>query len=298
MTPNIFDINPAKVYVYLRVSTRAQVNGSDGLSDQNNICTEYVKKHFKHLPIEYYSEIGSSYNNKNKLTELNKIMRKMIPNSLLLVRDISRLGRDTFQVFSLLRKIKKTDSHIIGIDENLCYNYSRLMDREFSHKIIDSEKSSDQKHNLSKKRISIIKANGGFVGRAQYGTMIVKKENIPYIYKNPFEMSIIELMKTQYKKLKNLTKVTKYLNSINICNRRNVIWTELAISNILKKHYPNILSNPNDNVPSDILSGISDLPKEYEYDNTNMVELEAELEKINLKNTVEQKINLKNKSKK
>jgi len=278
MCSNIFDINPDKIYVYLRVSTKAQINITNGLSEQNEICTGYIEKYFKHTSTEYYTEIGSSYNNKNKLTTLNKIMKNMTSNSLLIVKDISRLGRNTFQVFTLLKKINKTNSHIIGISENLCYNYSRLMDREFSHAIIDSEKSSDYKHTKAHIHINRIKANGGFLGRPPYGTMIIKINNIPYIYKNPNELKMIKLMKAKYRKLKNLIDVTNYLNSINLYNRKNIPWSVFTIKNILKKHYPNILLKPFSNVSSNIFSNIPDLPK-----NNEQSDLETfGIEKINL----------------
>ena len=166
-----FEINPNRIYVYLRVSTKSQAYKTNGLSDQHKICTEYIKDNFKGYNADYYEEIGSSYNNKSNLPVLNKIIRKFEPNSLLIVRDISRLGRDTFQVISFINKIKKLNSHIIGITDNLCYNYSRLMDREFSHKVIDSEKDSDKKNLILTKRISAIKNAGGHLGKAPYGTI-------------------------------------------------------------------------------------------------------------------------------
>ncbi len=142
MSSNSFSINPTNVYVYLRVSTRAQTHKSNGLEDQRKICQDYLKENFpKSTIFKYYTDIGSSYNEKNVLTNLNKLIKEVSleKNSLILVRDISRLGRNTFQVFSLLRKVTKSNSHIIGIEENLCWNYSRLMDRKFSHAIIDSD---------------------------------------------------------------------------------------------------------------------------------------------------------------
>ena len=149
MSHNTFSLNPTNIYVYLRVSTRVQTYKNNGLEEQNEICQDYIKKNFPNLinNVEFYTDVGSSYNGKNKLTNLNKIIRRLSTNTntLLLVRDISRLGRDTFQVFSLLKKIKKSNSYIIGIEENLCYNHSRLMDRKFSHSIINSEEHSDFK---------------------------------------------------------------------------------------------------------------------------------------------------------
>jgi len=180
MSLNTFSIKPDYIYVYLRVSTQAQTYKSNGLEEQNEICRAYIEKYFPKSTncVEFFTDIGSSYNGKNVLTNLNKIIRKLSTqtNTLLLVRDISRLGRDTFQVFNLLKKIKKSNSYIIGIEENLCYNHSKLMDRKFSHSIIDSEEHSDIKSIKSTNRINKIISNGKYVGRVPYGCMIIKKK--------------------------------------------------------------------------------------------------------------------------
>jgi DNA invertase Pin-like site-specific DNA recombinase len=271
MNSNDYKINPNRIYVYLRVSTKSQAYKTNGLTDQYKICSEYINSNFKDYMVDYFEEIGSSYNNKSKLPVLNKIIRKFEPNSLLIVRDISRLGRNTFQVFTLLKKIKKLNSHIIGINENLCYNFSRLMDREFSYKIIDSEKDSDKKNLLSTKRISVIKNNGGYFGRAPYGTIKIKLNDIPYLYKNPKESNTIDLMKKLYKNEKNISNVTNYLNLNKIYNRGDKLWTEYTVKNILKKNFPNILSNPNTNMVNKTFSNIPDIPKELELSNINQI---------------------------
>ena len=282
-----YGIEPNRIYVYLRVSTKSQSCKTDGLSDQNKICSEYIKNNFKESMVNYFEEIGSSYNNKSKLPILNKIMRKFEPNSLLIVRDISRLGRNTFQVFTMLKKIKKLNSHIIGINENLCYNYSRLMDREFSHKIIDSEKDSDMKNLISTKRINMIKSQGGFLGRAPYGTIVVKLNNIPYLYKNPGELNTINIIKKLYKKEKSIQNVVNYLNKNKIYNRADILWTNYTIKNILKKHFPNILLNPNSNKVSKLFSDIPDLP-----DTTDLPDTPIDIESINQINKDIKKLNL------
>lgn len=250
MSSNIFNINPQTIYVYLRVSTKTQTYKYNGLKEQNNICQEYIRKNFplhNKIKIEYYTDVGSSYNEKNTLCNLNKIIRKLSSetNSVILVKDISRLGRNTFQVFNLLRKIKKHDSHIVSIEENLCYNYSKLMDKTFFHTIIDSEEKSDLKSVNSINRIQKIKSMGGYIGKVPYGTQIIKKNNIPYIYKNPTEINIIKIIKKVFLKNLNIVKTTKYLNTHNIKYRNNINWTENKVSTLIKKFIPNLEQNKN-----------------------------------------------------
>ena len=269
MSSNMFNINPITIYVYLRVSTKNQTYKSNGLEEQNKLCQEYIKKYFPNIDdygIKFYTDVGSSFDDKNVLYNLNKIIRKMSleNNSLILVRDISRLGRNTFQVFSLLRKIKKSNSYIIGIDENLCYNYSRLMDKKFYHSIIDSEENSDLKSIKSKNRIEKIKLMGGYIGKVPYGTQIIKKNNIPYIYKNYDEIDIIRTIKKIFFKNLSIIKTTKYLKTKNIKNRNNIYWKEKQIKYIIKKFFPNFTNNKNSDIVDKYFQKYNDYEQEIE----------------------------------
>jgi DNA invertase Pin-like site-specific DNA recombinase len=267
MSSNSFSINPTNLYVYLRVSTRGQTIKSNGLEDQCKICQDYIKKNFPQNEIfKYYTDIGSSYNDKNTLVKLNELIKKISSekNSLILVRDISRLGRNTFQVFNLLRKVTKSNSYIIGVDENLCWNYSRLMDRKFSHMVINSEETSDFKSIKQSNRIKYIRSVGGYIGRNPYGTQIIKINNIPHIYKNSNEIHILKTIKNIFLKSLNIEKTTKILNDKNKKNRGKN-WTSNQIKYILKKYYPNILINKNSDLVNDYFNKYADYNKKDSY---------------------------------
>lgn len=237
------NIIPSKIYIYLRVSTKSQIrNNSNGLQNQIKICDNFVKEYYKSkkIPIEYYEDIGSSYKKESALKNLENLLNNIESSSILIIKDISRLGRNSFQVFSLLKKIKRANSYIISINDNLCYNFTKLMDKNFYHKTIDAEHSSDIKSIKCLRRCSIIKDKGGFCGRPAYGYKIIKKNNIPYICKNIQEFKIIKLMKLQYNIYKNYNNVAEYLKKNNIKNRKNIFWKPITIKNILKKYYSNI----------------------------------------------------------
>jgi DNA invertase Pin-like site-specific DNA recombinase len=296
MMSNTFNINPSTIYVYLRVSTKTQTHKSNGLEEQNNICQEYIKKYFSHnnqLEIEYFTDVGSSYNEKNVLCNLNKIIKKISSqtNSLIVVRDISRLGRNTFQVFSLLRKIKKYNSHIISVDENLCYNYSKLMDKKFYHAIIDSEENSDLKSIKSINRIRKIKSIGGYIGRVPYGTQIIKKDNIPYIYKNPIEINTLRTIKKVFLKYLNIIKTTKYLNTKNIKYRNNIDWNEKQITNVVKKYFPNLTQNKKSDLVDKYFQKYDDYEQELVMD---VNEISNKIVNINLETKPKRKYVKKN----
>jgi len=243
---NNYGIKPNKIYVYLRVSSRTQINKTNGIKDQYNICSDYLKKNFKSQSADYYEEIGSSYNNKNKLLLLNKIIRKLESNSVLIIRDISRLGRNSFQVFSLLQKIKKLNCYIISVNDNISFNYSRLMDKTFYYKIIDAEKDSDLKNVVMTKHIAKIKQYGGFFGKPPFGTIKFKINGIPKLFKNQTEIKIINLLKKMYNKDKNISKIIQKLNSNKILYRGNKNWSNYIVKNLLNRNlnkFPNLPNN-------------------------------------------------------
>jgi len=235
-------IIPSEIYVYTRVSTRAQAIGNNGLKNQRELCDNYIKTNkLEKFPIKYYSDIGSSYNDKNILINLNKMIKKIFPRTLILIGDISRLGRNSFQVFSVLRKIKQKNSYIFSVDDNLTFGLDRFTDKKFYHKIIDAEYSSDMKSEKTTNRINFIKKNKGYIGnKPMYGKKILKKNNIPYICKNDEEVNIIRIMKLKYNKTLDFNGVAEYLNKKKLFNRGNIEWTNLDVKKILLKNYPTL----------------------------------------------------------
>lgn len=259
----MFNKNISNIYIYLRVSTKNQESDSNGLENQKKICEQYIKDHFGKINsfnIEYYTDIASSYNKPDALKKLNKLLKNILSESIIIVGDVSRLGRNCFQVFTMLRKIKKSNCKIIAVSDGLIYNNSnKLMDKKFYNKIIEAEQSSDLKSIKSSERIQFIKKHNGYLGKAFYGTKILKINNIPRLHKNNEEIKNINLMKSQYKILKEFDMVADYMNLNNKLNRKGKIWNEKTIRQVLTKFYPNILSNPNTNVINKQIINLPDI---------------------------------------
>lgn len=221
---NISAIN--KIYVYYRVSTPTQANNEHyGLDKQTEKCDYYAKQIFdqNENQLNYYCDIGSSYNNKNILKEQLKMIRDMEQGSVILIHDVSRLGRNISQVFKLLKKVRDNGSYIISIDDNVCYGKTRLLDKKFWYKIIEAEESSDRKSSRMTKRINIIKSNGGHIGATPYGYSKQYINGIPRLYKNTDEQKVIAFIKSLVGK-KSYTYIKCSLNNMYGC-KRGKIWT-------------------------------------------------------------------------
>ena len=248
--------NPVSVYIYNRVSTGRQAKkDSSSLEAQRNLCKEYIKSNFNSKNILIYEDIGSSWNDKNILYQLNKLVRDLEENSLILVSKVSRLGRDIQQVMKILKKIEKKKSYVISVEEQICYNMSRVMNNDFLMKVIESEKESNILSESIRKKQKVIKSQGGWIGNPPYGYKVGRNyKNIPVLVENPEEIgiinSIIKLVNNNY----SYDDIATNLIERNILHKQYA-WTPIAVKNILDKFYPehtyiefNLNRNPNSNV--------------------------------------------------
>jgi archaellin len=104
--------------------------------------------------------------------------------------------------------------------------------------------------------------------------MTIKKNNIPYIYKNPSEINVINMIKKVFLKYRSIEKTTKYLNKKNFKYRNNKNWNEIQIKNCLKKFFPNLLVDKNSDLVDNYFSKYQEL-------NNDIIDVD---EKLNMKN--------------
>jgi DNA invertase Pin-like site-specific DNA recombinase len=232
-----FNITPGHVYGYTRVSTHRQATEKNGLDYQYDLCENYSKNVIKKNIFEFHTDVGSSYNNEFALKNLTKLVKNMPTNSLILVSETSRLGRNTFQVFRLLREIINKKSYVISIAENLCFNKTRLMNKQFYQKIIEAEKDSDLISIRVTNALSSIRARGGHIGMAPYGYSKQRVNGLMILVSNDNEKKIIKKLIEKFNVVKNYFDVTCYLLKNKIM-KRNKYWSTSAVKDILTKFYP------------------------------------------------------------
>jgi DNA invertase Pin-like site-specific DNA recombinase len=226
--------NVSQVYIYYRVSTSRQAGDfANGLDRQTNACERYIESNLKKQinNINYYCDIGSSYNNKSKLPQLQKMLRELKSNSVILIYDVSRLGRNTQQVFSALRKVTKLNSKIIAVEDNMTFGVNKMIDKRFYNKVIQAETESDIKSVNAKQKIAILKKNKIHIGKVPFGYSLENKKLII----NSDEQKIINLLIEKYKELKSYVKVAEHYNNMNMLYRNNA-WSSKTISYLINKN--------------------------------------------------------------
>ena len=234
------------IYVYTRVSSIKQSTDIKcGLKCQKEVCTKYidnvVKKGNSNITITYWTDVGSSYKNKNRLNELIRMIDKLETNSLIIVSEISRLGRDKQTVKKYLNLIKMRSSYIYSVTENMYFNKNRLLNIDFLNKVQDAEKESDVLSLRIKTANDYIKNHGGYVGRPGFGYKIVKKSNyghvVPMLTENDEEINVVNKIICSFKQTKSVFKTVTKINDEGLLNK-NKNWNYSSLKRILNNFYP------------------------------------------------------------
>ena len=212
---------------YLRVSTKKQItNGFEGIETQRNIIKNYVKNMYNHENIIYYEEIGSSYNDSDKLVKLLDCIKK---NNYILVSDITRFGRNITQLHKYLNLATKKKCKIHSILENITYGNNKVEDTEFMIKTFQSVQYSNILSEKIKNSIHRRKENGEHIGKAPFGYIKINKKLVKHKKQQETILKINELLKMKYKYL----DIAKILNNEKANLKK---WTTQTVKNIVKKN--------------------------------------------------------------
>jgi DNA invertase Pin-like site-specific DNA recombinase len=228
-----YNLSPTKVYIYHRVSTPKQASDAAcGLDIQTDICEKYSQDILK-IPescIDYYCDIGSSYNNKSTLPQLEKMVKSLVSNSVILIHDVSRLGRNTFQVFSVLRRVKRLNCKIISVKDNNIYGINRILDKHFYTKVVDAEFDSDMKSIKAITRIQQMRFNKMHIGRIPFGYTLANKK----LVKNISEQNTIKTLVSKYKEFKSYKLVADHFNKTKMLYK-GIPWTTKTVSYLINR---------------------------------------------------------------
>jgi len=102
----------SKILAYLRTSTDKQ-----DLDNQRLQILEYARTH--QLTIEDFIAIRISSRKTSKERRLDELLERLVGGDTLLVTELSRLGRSTGQVISLIDELLQQDIRIIVIKQQL-----------------------------------------------------------------------------------------------------------------------------------------------------------------------------------
>ena len=252
--------NYKNIFIYTRVSTYKQSSKTVSLINQYDVCKKYITSNYITQNVFHYQDIASSYNNKKALRRQKAMIKNISQNDLIIIYDISRLGRNIYQVIDFLEKIRNKGTTIYSVEDNLFYGKDKLIDNLFLYKVIKSKEYSDCLSNKTKTTQTFIKENGGHVGKVPYGYKLSHTDGIPKLVIENDEQKIIKLIINKHdNELLSFNDITNYLNN-NLILKRNCNWTYTNVRYIYCKN-KNLLCNDmnfdiNNNIVDDSINNI------------------------------------------
>jgi DNA invertase Pin-like site-specific DNA recombinase len=100
------------IFGYVRVSTEEQ-----NVKNQRHEILEYANRN--HLHVSDWREFEISSTKSKTERGINELMSKLMPGDILIVSELSRLGRNTFEVLEIINQLIAKQVGFISIKQNL-----------------------------------------------------------------------------------------------------------------------------------------------------------------------------------
>ena len=161
-----------KVYGYIRVSTDKQTE-----ENQRHEISQYCSTNG--LNVDEWKSLSISSRKSQEKRGLTALLRQFKPTDILIVTELSRLGRSTSEVIDLVNNILKMDVRVIMIKQGLDLKandmQSKIMITMFS---LFAELERDLISSRTKEALAMRKAQGKILGRKSTGVFEAKHDLI------------------------------------------------------------------------------------------------------------------------
>lgn len=215
---------------YCRVSTDEQ-DQLNSLETQKEFFEAYAKKSGYSL-VRVYSDKGISGTKTKNRAEFNRMMADAQNGdfSVILVKDISRLARNTVDLLEACRKLRDNGIEIQFIN----YKMSNMGNSEFLMTIFAAI-AQEESYNTSQ-RIKFSKryhAEQGKVPNLVFGYDKIANDYLDLDINEKEALIVREIFQRYVENGDGMSKIAKYLNSRGVKTKRGFEWTQTAISRIL-----------------------------------------------------------------
>ncbi len=219
------------VVAYCRVSTNKE-DQLNSFEAQKSFFTEYAR-HNNYNLVHIYADEGITGTSRKKREEFNKMMddSKKGVFECVLVKDVSRLARNTVDFLQSIRQLKALDINVKFITANM----DIIESNEFMLTMF-AALAQEESANMSK-RVKFgksINAEKGKVPNLCFGYIKIKGDYFN-LKINEAEAEIVkEIFDLYVNKGYGTHKIAKTLNSRGLTSLRGVPWSVTAVSRILK----------------------------------------------------------------
>jgi len=149
-----------KILAYLRVSTDKQ-----DLDNQKLEILDYARNH--NLKVDDFIEIEMSSRKTPKQRRIDELLSSLRQGDLLIVSELSRLGRSVGQVVTLVDRLIKSGTRLIAIKEGININGKRSMQDKIMVTMFSlfAEMERDLISERTKQGLKAARAKGTLLGR-------------------------------------------------------------------------------------------------------------------------------------
>lgn len=220
--------------IYARVSTKKQNDDEhNGLETQFKECVKEINTNHKHLKIiDYVSEIGSSFKNKDALVNLTFLLNTH-KNITIFIFDTSRFGRNYDQIHHHISLCNKNNIVIRSVKDLQIYGLNKIQSNQFISKTMESIQYSNMLSERVKAGLENKKQKGEYTGgKIPLGYQIINKK----LKKLPHADAEIKKITSKINMGENIKDIVNHVNKINLFNKKT--WTISSIKAIIKKFNP------------------------------------------------------------
>ena len=219
-----------KTVAYCRVSTNKEEQ-LDSLERQRSFFLGYAKKHNYDL-INIYADEGKSGTTMKKRLQLQQLLIDGRHNKfeLVLIKDVSRLARNTVDFLTSIRELKSYGIKVVFVNYDQTSSDSSEFMLTMLSAIAQEESASISKRIKFGKRVNAEKGRvpnlcyGYDKIKGRYYELEINKKEAEVVSKI-FEMYTEDLIGTN--------GIAKLLNQKGIKTKRNCQWTQTAVRRIL-----------------------------------------------------------------
>ena len=219
-----------KTVAYCRVSTN-KAEQLDSLESQRSFFLEYAKKYNYDLVHIYADEGKSGTKIKNRI-QLQQLLKDAKDNKfeLVLIKDVSRLARNTVDFLTSIRKLKSYGIKVVFVN----YDQTSSDSSEFMLTML-SAIAQEESFNISK-RIKFgkrINAKKGRVPNICYGYTKLNGNYFDLDINEEEAMVVRKIFELYTKDLMGAGSIAKKLNEDGIMTKRDCKWTQTGVVRVL-----------------------------------------------------------------
>ncbi|AYV80828.1 MAG: serine recombinase [Harvfovirus sp.] len=204
------------------------------LNVQNDVCKEYCVKN--NISVQEDMRIAETVSARemSKMVELEKLIKKLGENAVLVVSNVSRFSRNVQQAIPVLELLRKNNIFVHSVNDNCRYDNDFNNRHHFRQMLSQAEFESDQISDRANKSIESRRKKGCKIGKSRFGyESFYDKNGLRRERENKAEQLVLELLTVYKERGHSARECAIFLNEKN-CTFRKKEWNAVRVNYVLR----------------------------------------------------------------